>query len=98
MVASFAAQEALSAALVSAGMPDENGRDLVIHKRADGGVHIHGSLDDFDEVDWPNVLAWFATSAEASAHAELRFEIEGGPRFHYVWDDGSMNGAARTRR
>jgi hypothetical protein len=47
-------------------------------------------LPDFDELDWPNVLAWFAARAQKSDHAELSFLVDGGSRHRYVWDDGSL--------
>ena len=57
--ATFRAEQALSAALVSEGMPAGNGSGpaAAVHKRSDGSVHIRGLLQEFDELDWPNVLA-----------------------------------------
>jgi hypothetical protein len=58
--------------------------------RLDGVLFFHGRLRDFDDFDSPIALAWFCGHLALSEKAELLIDIDSGPRYRYVWEDGKL--------
>lgn len=79
------------------GMP--TGSEEGPRAHVDGhNVWVDGRLRDVtDMADSPAVLAWFASVCEGFGrvdHAELMWEIDGGPRYRWQFDS---NGLRRLR-
>jgi hypothetical protein len=88
--ATFLADPPLSVALIMDGLPSSDGRAPGLESRVDGSIRVHGILKYFDELDWPDVLALFAARAQNTQLAKLSFEIQNGPSFRYLWQEGTL--------
>lgn len=56
-----------------------------------GVVEVDGRLRDVtDLVDSPQVLAWFTRHAEYADRATLVWELDSGPRYRYVYENGEL--------
>lgn len=57
----------------------------------EGAVCVDGRLRDVrDEMDSPAVLAWFTEHAQWCDKATLVWEIDSGPRYRYIYEDGVL--------
>lgn len=66
----------------------ETGPSVLVHK---GDVMVSGRLRDVTDVeDSPLVLAWFTRWACQGERATLTWELDHGPRYRYVYEDGEL--------
>lgn len=62
-----------------------------VHTSDAGTVDVSGRLRDVSDLETsPLVLAWFVRYAAASDRASLTWEIDDGPRYRYVYEEGEL--------
>lgn len=56
-----------------------------------GTLYVRGRLRDVDDLDSPEVLAWFLSICQWNPEtASLVWDVDDGPRYRYEWRDGGL--------